>query len=980
MTRSQWAGLFAAGLIGFAQYSVEHSHYAETDMAALLTLALALWLWVMTDDTVRLRWFIAAALVSGFAAGTKFTLVALGPVVLVEAILLAGRRLPRNRWKGSIGLLVLGILLFGAGFVIANPVVWLDFDWFWAGLAAEKRRVFAETALNLGPLSAEPTVRYLHHFWSLCAYLKTLGYPWLILIAGGLFCVVSAFSRRYWTVFLLFPIIYAVYWIFMAPWVRSQEFLLFLPSFSALAIIPLIILWSTGKYLLRFFTIVLAILAIGVNGYNGLRASSLFGWKDTRLAASEWLQIRLPPGSALAAELYAEAACVDTSWKRPLPINKIERCGLAPLVDWGAEYLLRTSGVTGRGLRNPLTGELYPEPAELFQQFLAGSELLCAWAPLPPTGLATFASPAIELYGLKHFSPVITLRSALSQPALIVNTAQNLAGRQTFFPTGHNLGCAICLLVDRLPQTVAIGGPQPLSQPVFLVLNTDERPATINVRGFGMDKKIALDPYDTAVVPLKRPKWSPGAKPFEMVTLKAEPVEDVLYIPCFARIVFTADEAMRIFMETAREDRIKRYFSEEWLEKNLNPDTQYILATRLGLWPLADRSVSGAADIRARIDKCLRAEPASVSINGNSGYYYEQFARARFLQLSELSFQLSQEQKTDGRQSQPVPGQTYRHTLDIPILIAGGKYELRGKLMLVWQEHAPNPSVPLVIQPVREGVAIGAASRLEFQPGKWQGFSLTLQPQREIQPQIDFQSPLAAQFCLSDVELCWSLSNILESVQADLTLADIRHNLYQAKWENTAGRLAALLSESRMIQKAEFRQMMFTCAGGLQDNLKKRQVAQYLLQLAPRHYLSLQSLAVEDETARATMRQLESNLKAPFLFPPWLALVGFSFNTGTREVRCVFEALANETPPLAAVFWLKRRGDWRRKQVQSLTNGTWLNKGERVAITVCLNDAFGQDLDLNKLALGIETDVLWHAGAIPLATGGYTVPFSCLGK
>lgn len=1024
MARSQWAGLLAACLVGFAQYSVEHSHYAETDMAAVLTLTAALWLWIVADDTIRMRWFVAAALASGFAAGTKFTLLALVPIVLVEAVLLARQRFPAGWWK-AIGFVCLGFLLFGAGFAIANPVVLLDFKWFLAGLTAEKQRVFAETALNLGPLGIKPTVKYLHHFWCLYGHLQTLGYPWIVLIAVGLPCCLAprlgeawvGFSRRYWTVLLLFPIIYAVYWLFMAPWVRSQEFLLFLPSFAAIAALPLAALWHAKNYFVRVFALVIAVLAIAVNGYNGLRVSALFGWKDTRLMANEWLQIRLPLESALAVESYAEAACLATL-KLPLSINKIERCGMTPLVEQGADYLLRTSGIVGRGLRNPLTGELYPAPAELFQQFLDGSELLCSWAPLPPRGFATFVSPAIELYGLKRFTPTTSLQVALPQPALIVNGDQNQVGRQTFFPIGRGLGCAACLLIDRRPQTIAVGGLEALDKPVFLMLSTAERPVVINVHGFGMQKKIALEPYDTCVVPLQRPEWRPRVESFETITLQTDPVEDVLYVPCFARIVFTVDEAARVFMETAREDRIKEYFSEELLERELSPGVKYMIATRLGLWSLADQAGKSASAIQTEIGKCVQAGPTSVAINGCSGYYYEQFAKARLQQPYDLAglipadqhdrlvlpeamkvLDLQLPQAGEGRSRQRVGGawvpacgagkeSGYYQRLAMPVLIGRGRYELRGELMLKLKGTETDLCVPLTIR-ANKGEA-DADCCVELQPGTWRGFSLVFQPKRELQPQLDFQSPVAAQLYLKNMEICWSLSDILASVQADLALAAIRHSIHQADWEKAAAQLAALPTENQAANELEIRQMMFMCADGLKDNLKKCQAARRLLDLASGHYMSLLALAAEDETAGKMVRRMEGNLKDPPLFAPWLALVGFSFNAETRETRCVFEALRNETPALAATFWLQRRGEWRRKQVQSLTAGlsgialatteARLSKGERVVMVVRLKDAFGPSPDLNKLALGIETDVLWHAGAIPLATGGYVVPFARLSK
>jgi hypothetical protein len=114
------------------------------------------------------------------------------------------------------------------------------------------------------------------------------------------------------------------------------------------------------------------------------------------------------------------------------------------------------------------------------------------------------------------------------------------------------------------------------------------------------------------------------------------------------------------------------------------------------------------------------------------------------------------------------------------------------------------------------------------------------------------------------------------------------------------------------------------------------------------------------------------------LFTPWLALVGFDFDPGTREAKCIFEVLRNDTPKLAVVFWLQRHGEWRRKQAQPISAKQWLSKGEREIITVCLGEAFGESPDVKKLGLGVETDVLWHPGAISLATGGYVVPFSSI--
>ena len=916
ITCSRWGGLLAASLIGFTPYAVEHSHYAETDIAALLMLAVALWFWVIAQESGGRRWFLAAALTSGFAAGTKFTLTALVALVLVGSVLDGCRRPAAGWWKPLIKAVCFGILLFGAGFILANPAMLLDWKWFWAGMAAEKQRVFSETMLNLGPLGAQPGVKALHHLRLFCGNAATMGWPWLLLIIIGLPCAVIGKVRRYWPVLLMFPALYAVYWLFMAPWVRSQEFLFFLPSFAALAVLPLVALWRSQYFVGRVLVIIMALTAIMINGDNGLRVAGIFGWKDTRVQATEWLQTHLPSESRIAAESYAEAACPAT-FNPPASIRKIERDGISSLIEHGADYVLRAVSIGERGLRHPLTDELYAGAGKNMNDFMANSTLLRAWAPLPPQGLATFASPVIELYGLKHFAPAISLQAELPQPALIVNCNQNPAGRETFCPVGRRLGCAQALLVDRLPQTIAIGGPEELAQSVFLVLNTAERPAVIDVSGLGVKKKVALAPYDTCAVPLKRSSWLKCSGPFEKIILRAEPVAGVLYIPCYARIAFTVDEAVRIFLDTAREDKIADVFSKELLERELSPDLKYVLFARLGVQQPAGPAKLQIAGVRDRIEKALQAGPALVAINGVSAYYYDRFARTRLQWPYELScgprseqydraplqsadaifeLQLSEAQEADRRINQ-VPAGEYCQALPLPVLVPRGKHELRGEIMLRVEDTASGAGVPLTVIIAGEN---RPASVMQMEPGKKHNFSLCLNPGREIQPCLEFRAPAAVQVHLRNMELVWSLASALETLRDDLIAADLPPAAEQA---------------------------------------------------------------LEQHTTLAR-------------FPPWLALVGFHFDAGTREVKCVFEALRDHTPKLAVTFWIQRRGEWRRRQVQPLGLKNWLKKGERETAVIRLGTAFGALPDINKIGLGVETDVLWHPGALASAAGGYIIPFS----
>ena len=94
-----------------------------------------------------------------------------------------------------------------------------------------------------------------------------------------------------------------------------------------------------------------------------------------------------------------------------------------------------------------------------------------------------------------------------------------------------------------------------------------------------------------------------------------------------------------------------------------------------------------------------------------------------------------------------------------------------------------------------------------------------------------------------------------------------------------------------------------------------------------------------------------------------MKLVGFAMNPNGPKVQCVWEATKNETPPMAVSFWIRRHGEWRKKQVRPLSDRQWLAKGERVTVEVKLNEAFA-GYTPETIALGLETDVPWHPGAL----------------
>ncbi len=981
VTGSGGAGVLAAALLAFAQYPVEHCHYGETDIAMVFMLTLALWAWSTAIDNRRLFWFIAAALVSGFAAGTKFPLMILAVLVLGMGLIRTGLP-PRLTGLAYAGL---GVGLFALGFILANPMTVMDWDGFRAGLTWEHRRVYAEMALNLGVMNNDPHFRFLAHLWAMSRGLATLGWGWIILAIIGIPCALLKDYRRFWPVLLLFPALYSMYWIFTAPWVRTQEFMNYLPVLAALAMLPLVILWRARRPLFRLTVLIMACTALTLNAWNGLQVAALFGWTDTRLMARQWLERHLPASATLAVESYAEPACPDTRQPQVL-IDKIEKDEISRLQAHGADYVLRAANVTGRGLVHPITDRRYPSVQRKFDEFIANSQHLRAWCPLTRHNLATFISPTIELWGLAEFIPKHILALELPQPLLVSDVYENVYGndiqRPTFFDVGHKLGSATGLLIDRRTRTFAIGGPGSIPQPMYLILNTDARGATVHIRGYGRKWKVDLAPYALAILPLKRSWRHISGMPFERITIAAAPREDMMYIPCYARVAFSAAEVARISSELGHVEAFWSSCTDGDLAQMPDPIQKYMLAVQAGRWDLADRWEPMAIQAGAKLNPLLGANPDDVQINGNNGYYYNAFARVR-LQKYGLSMISHDELFKDRLLITGLPGlitvallknnvstpPVYEGELTLPVRTARGRYELAGDL-LVKPEPTPGSTVATtVIEYSMNHGETWMGTYSPEPPAGWMQLNVGLSAGIEIQPRIMIRSTTPARLYFRNMELRWSLKSALESTCQSFGIACAAHALHGGRYAGTLDILDKLDATKGQPGALEIRQLRFQALLAVvqRDSSRLTAAARDVLALAPDDYRCLVVLAENDPVLQAKVDLLAGNLQEPVACGPFLSLVGCAFDPRQHQLTGVFEVLKNETPPLAAVLYIRRHGAWRERQIEPLTDRPWLYRGERVALNIRLSETFGTPVDIQRLGLGIQTDVQWHPGRIPIA-------------
>jgi len=379
---SRAAGLFGAALFSFAPYHIEHSHYLETDIATVAMLALALWLWARHAQTPRWSSYAVAAIATGFAVGTKTTVVFLVPLVVFF-----GRgwaedgRTGRPFWRdGRLAVRVLaGLVLVALGFFWSTREA-LNVGRYLAAYRHMIKLVYLEAPGILGSAFDQPWARQLLLFRNLRQYLGSVGAGWLLLAAAGLPLLFTPERRRFWPVSLLFPALFLYYFVFQAPWVRTQEFMNFLPSFAVAAAVAAAWMldrarrsrWSAAS---RVAVTLLLLALLMPTAQLGVAAASRCGWTDTRDLARAWLMRQLPFEAAIAGEILTSPATYNVT-RFELPwyyLQKVETQGLPFLLEKGVDYLIRNASLRDRGQDDPRTGEMYPGHQAKHDAFRSGA-------------------------------------------------------------------------------------------------------------------------------------------------------------------------------------------------------------------------------------------------------------------------------------------------------------------------------------------------------------------------------------------------------------------------------------------------------------------------------------------------------------------------------------------------------------------------------------------------------------------------------
>lgn len=623
------AGILVATLVGFSAYHIEHCHYAETDIAMVFTLALALLLWARAADAPG-RWRMAAAgLALGFAAGTKFILV-LALLPFLVFCVTAKPASPR-RWPAVAAWTFLALASAAVGFLIANPEA-QHARRFFAAFGPETDRVLHETLLNLREHAGNARVRWMAHLVILADGFRAMGGGWLALSAAGACCALTERYRRFWTCTLLFPAAYVSYWIFLAPWVRGQEFLNLVPVVALLAGLGAGTLLRSRSLWVRRGAVVLVCATVLESACVGLHASSFFGWQDRRIEALQWMNQHEPADIRIARERYVKTVPGTMhgpggaleSRNAAFDLQTVEEYGVGDLLEENCDYLIRNASVDGRGLSHPVTGELYPQYQSHLDRFVASAERIRAWELLPsPSVPDNFHSMDVELWSLRKAPDVPPLGLTVAQPARIARS-----DHATFFPVGHALGSAHAIPVTSTTQRLGVGGLPGSEAPFYVVLSTKDAGADVIVTGFARRHRVRLEPHDARVIPLIRSRWRPRIANLEVVQFRAvgnhPPASD-----CLLQGVFTAPEAASLLAAYGRADR-----ALEFARATPGLQTDALLLYRLAVeaeqWGEAERHRNAARELAGRVAAVLESDANEFRMGTIAAKDYDDFARLRF--------------------------------------------------------------------------------------------------------------------------------------------------------------------------------------------------------------------------------------------------------------------------------------------------------------------------------------------------------------
>lgn len=406
-----YRALLPSAFLLFHPFLVEHSHYAESDIAMLFTALSTFLLFAHAFKRRSLLLLLAGAVMGGFSCSTKYTNLLILLLLPLVAIFYA-HRFRLGVGKGSalvLGLLVLGLL----GFTFGHPIIYSDFSAFWANLQEKSAKTYLEINGLLGDAISAPFAKK-RYLLKQAIHLHSGVNPLIwVFLAGSLPLWFTKGVRKAGPMYPLFGFLFPFFVVLSFPYVRNQEFLVW-HSFVVLSVflIPAYLLnWGVfatqegggqkqgGESCRRpivagAVTLPLLFVLCGVVR-DGLRMSNAFAAPDSRDSERAWLSVCAPLDILMGFDPYAaknlrlpfRPTCILSSYEARKEGQKIE----------GDTFInTRTPMLPRRGCIDFRTGRLFPKYQAEYDRLMERDAIVRKWQ-LDGGLYPTFAQPKLEL-------------------------------------------------------------------------------------------------------------------------------------------------------------------------------------------------------------------------------------------------------------------------------------------------------------------------------------------------------------------------------------------------------------------------------------------------------------------------------------------------------------------------------------------------------------------------------------------------------
>jgi hypothetical protein len=355
----------------------------RTDSAGVFFTVLALLLIMRILERPSLIRHALAGTAIGLGIASRYFLVTLVPVLIVAGVIAMRRRTPRATARG----IAAGVGAASAAFVVTTPYFFLDWAAAHRSLGIENRPSVAH-----GGFSPLENLR-----WYLASSIpNTISWPIALLAVGG---IVLALARKpeAWRILLIAAGVTLLIGISASKLHWNRWPLAILPVamlFAAYAITvgASAVQTRAGRRILAPAVIVGAVMLSVVPAKDVVELNLRDSRPSTRVAAREWIQAHVPPGSTVARELKTaplQGTGLLVRFRSPLPehgwtLDRYRRDGF--------QYLMTGAGISGPYTTHPRS---YPREAGFYRELRHQACLLHEFRPNADRG-----GPTIRVYEL----------------------------------------------------------------------------------------------------------------------------------------------------------------------------------------------------------------------------------------------------------------------------------------------------------------------------------------------------------------------------------------------------------------------------------------------------------------------------------------------------------------------------------------------------------------------------------------------------